>query len=209
MAANNNRSPFKLKEENEDCVKNLADKTGCICLCIIAPFAPLRIAPKRLLSASFGYPDEFVLEEFIETIIEKYPDKEKRPDLYLLLHSPGGAVDSSYIVARTLRAHFDKITAFVPHIAASGATVVALGCNEIVMGNISRLSGIDPSSDLESGSISALSIVRAFKYLEDLLGTKTLDEISYPYQHLVKTITAEKLDAAMHSITKLKAMPKN
>lgn len=195
-----NRSPFKLKEETEESVKCMTDKLGCICLCIIAPFTPLRIAPKRSLVASFSFPDEFVLEEFIELIVEKYPRKEERPDLFLLLHSPGGAVASSYMVARTLRSHFNKIIAFIPHIAASGATVVALTCDEIVMGNISRLSGIDPSYDTETGSISALSIVRAFKHLEDILGTKTLDEISYPYQHLVQTITAEKLDAATHSM---------
>lgn len=195
-----NRSPFKLKEETEEAVSCMANKFGCVCLCIIAPFSPLRVAPKRSISASFGYPDEFVLEEFIELIIEKYPKKEDRPDLYLLLHSPGGSVSSSYMVARTLRSHFNKITAFVPHIAASGATVVALTCDEVVMGNISRLSGIDPSYGIDGGEVSALSIVRAFKHLEDILGTKTLDEISYPYQHLVHTISAEKLDAATHSM---------
>lgn len=195
-----NVSPFKLEKEDEGCIKGICEKQNCISLCIIAPFAPLRIAPKRMLSASFGYPDEFALEEFIELVIEKFPKKENRPPLFLLLHSPGGELSSSYMVARTLRQNFNKIVAFIPHIAASGATIVALGCDEIVMGNISRLSGIDPSSETETGTVSALSIVRAFKLLEKDLETKTLDEISYPYQHLVKSISAEKLDAASHSM---------
>lgn len=178
----------------------MADKFGVACLCIIAPFAPLRIAPKRYIPASFSYPDEFVLENFIDLIIDKYPKKEERPNLYLLLHSPGGSVSSSYMVARTLRSHFNKIVAFIPHIAASGATVVALSCDEIIMGNISRLSGIDPTYESDGQNVSALSVVRAFKYLENMLETKTLDEISYPYQHLVRTITAEKFDEATHTL---------
>jgi hypothetical protein len=192
--------PFKLKEEEEDTVKKLANKCNTISLCIIAPFAPLRVAPKRSLTASFSFPDEFVLEEFIDIVQEKYPNKEKRPPLYLLLHSPGGTVSSSYMVARTLRSHFDKIIGFIPHIAASGATVVALSCNEIVMGDISRLSGIDPHYDMGGETIFPLSTVRAFRNLEKILGTKTLDEISYPYQHLVESITAEKYDEATHSL---------
>jgi hypothetical protein len=99
-------APFKLREETEEAVKCMTNKFGVISLCIIAPFTPLRVAPKRSLAASFGYPDEFVLENFIDLIIEKYPKKEERPTLYLLLHSPGGSVSSSYMVARTLRQPF-------------------------------------------------------------------------------------------------------
>jgi hypothetical protein len=193
--------PFKLAEEENATVKELANKYNAIALCMVAPFAPLRIAPRRSLSASFSYPDEFVLEEFINTVREKFPQKENRPALYLLLHSPGGTVSSSYMVARTLRNNFNKIVGFIPHIAASGATIVALSCNEIVMGDISRLSGIDPHYDTDGETIFPLSIVRAFKNLEAILGTKTLDEISYPYQHLVQSITAEKYDEAVHALT--------
>jgi hypothetical protein len=192
--------PFKLKEEEEASVKKLADKCNAITLCIIAPFAPLRIAPRRSLGASFSFPDEFVLEEFIDIVLEKYPQKENRPPLYLLLHSPGGTVSSSYMVARTLRTHFNRLIGFIPHIAASGATIVALSCNEIIMGEISRLTGIDPHYDIDSETIFPLSTVRAFKNLEGILGTKTLDEISFPYQHLVQSITAEKYDEATHSL---------
>jgi len=104
------------------------------------------------------------------------------------------------MVARTLRSNFNKIIGFVPHIAASGATVVALCCNEIVMGDISRLTGIDPHYEIDDETVYPLSTVRAFKNLEEILGTKTLDEISFPYQHLVQSITAEKYDEATHTL---------
>lgn len=192
--------PFKLIAEENGKVKDMADKCNALALCIIAPFAPLRVAPRRSLAASFSFPDEFMLEEFIGVVLEKYPKKEDRPPLYLLLHSPGGTVSSSYMVARTLRSHFNRIVGFVPHMAASGATIVALSCNEIVMGDISRLTGIDPHHEIDGELVYPLSTVRAFKNLEEILGTKTLDEISFPYQHLVQSITAEKYDEATHAL---------
>jgi len=141
-----------------------------------------------------------VIEEFKDMIVEKFPEKDTRPPLYLLIHSPGGTVSSSYMVARVLRSNFSRIIGFVPHIAASGATIMALGCNEVIMGDISRFTGIDPHYDTDDTTVYPLSTVRAFTQLEAILGTKTLDEISFPYQHLVESITAEKYDEATHSL---------
>jgi hypothetical protein len=192
--------PFRTEEEVDENVKKMTKSNNAVSLCIIAPFAPLRIAPRRSLAASFSFPDEFVLEEFIHTVIEKYPKKEERPALHLLLHSPGGTLESSYVVARILRNNFNKIVGFIPHIAASGATLIAISCDELVMGDISRLTGIDPHYDYDGGTFYPLSTVRAFDRLEGILGAKTLDEISYPYQHLVQSITAEKYDEATHEL---------
>lgn len=191
---------FKLEEEESEGVQKVANECGAICLCIIAPFAPLRIAPRQYARARFSYPDEFLLEEFVGKVMEKFQKKKDRPPLYLLIHSPGGSVSSSYMVASILRNAFNKIVGFVPHIAASGATVMALGCNEVVMGDISRLTGIDPYYETDDEVVYPLSIVRAFTNLQDILGRKTLDEISYPYQHLVQSITAEKYDAASYCL---------
>jgi len=58
----------------------------------------------------------------------------------LLLHSYGGGVDSAYMIAKTLRKNFSKIRVYIPHVAASGATLIAISADEIVMGEISRLS---------------------------------------------------------------------
>ncbi|MCS7366255.1 MAG: hypothetical protein NDF52_00035 [archaeon YNP-WB-062] len=60
--------------------------------------------------------------------------------LELLLHSYGGGVDSAYMIAKTLRKNFSKIRVYIPHVAASGATLIAISADEIVMGEISRLS---------------------------------------------------------------------
>jgi hypothetical protein len=191
---------FELIEEKDAKVQKISNDCGAICLCLVAPFAPLRIAPRRYARARFSYPDEFLIEDFVEKVVEKFPNKKDRPPLHLLIHSPGGSVESSYMVSRVLRNAFNKIVGFIPHIAASGATVMALSCNEVVMGDISRLSGIDPYYETDDEVFYPLSVVRAFNTLQKFLGTKELDEISYPYQHLVQSITAEKYDLATHSL---------
>lgn len=147
---------FKIQEETDERVANFARDKNIITLCIIAPFIPQRVAPKRSITAQFSFPDEFILEEFVESVSEIYPKKEERPPLHLLIHSFGGAVSSSYMAAGVLRDNFNTIIGYIPHIAASGATVLALSCNEIVMGDISRLTGIDPTYEGEGGKVSIL-----------------------------------------------------
>jgi len=193
-------TPFKLEEEKDKKVRVYATQEKLVAICVVAPFAGVRVTPKLSVTARFSYPDEFVLEEFIEKIHEAYPKKENRPPLHILIHSPGGSVSSSFMAARVLRSNFDRIVGFIPHIAASGATVMALSCNEIVMGDISRLTGIDPYYEMDDEVVYPLSIVRAFDTLESILGTKSLEEISYPYRHLVQSISAQEYDEAAHTL---------
>jgi ClpP class serine protease len=51
----------------------------------------------------------------------------------LMLHTPGGLVLAALQIARALREHSTKVTAFVPHYAMSGGTLICLAANEIVM----------------------------------------------------------------------------
>ncbi|MGP8124492.1 MAG: SDH family Clp fold serine proteinase [Nitrososphaerales archaeon] len=192
---------FTVEEEKDPKVVSHVNSCGSVMLSIVAPFSPLRVAPERNVYASLNFPDEFVLEDFIDKIDERYPDVEDRPPLHFLIHSLGGSASTSYITAKILRENFKEIVGLVPHVAASGATILALSCNSLVFGNISHLSGIDPSADTPRGRVSALSIVRAFDTLEEKLGTMTEGEISYPYRHLLSSITAEKYDDATHALS--------
>lgn len=184
-------------EELEDVTKHMKS-CNAIMLSIISPFTPLRISPARSIVPSFGFPDEFAIEDFIEKVTEKYPDKEKRPPLHIVIHSPGGTVSSSYVTSKVLRENFKEIVGFIPHMAASGATILSLSCNKLVFGNISRLTGINPIYFSDGGISSPLSVLRSFDKLEEELATKAENEISYPKKHLLKTITAEELDDASH-----------
>jgi len=189
-----------LEEEKDEKIRRYAQERNVVMLCLIAPFAPLRVAPRREITAHFSYPEEFMIEEFINIIEEKYPDIQERPQLYLLIHSPGGAAESAYVIAKCLRHKFSDITAFIPHIAASGATEVAISSNRIIMGDISRLSPIDPHGNIDGETVYYLSIVRAFRNLEEYFSTRAVEETPYPYQHLLKTITAERYDRAVHAL---------
>ncbi len=194
------RNEFKLEEERDEEIKKFASESNACLLAIIAPFAPERVAPRRVVFAEFRYPEEFMIEEFTEIVAEKFPEKEKRPPLYLLIHSPGGAISSAYVIASVLRENFSNITAFVPHIAASGATLLAIASNEIVMGDISQLSPIDPYYIEGDRVIYAISLIRAFQTLDEYFKTRGVEEASYPYQRFADCIFPEAYDRAVRLV---------
>lgn len=65
-------------------------------------------------------------------------------DLDLILHSPGGDPQAAEQIIEYLRTKFDHIRAIVPLQAKSAATMMALGCDEILLGEHSELGPIDP-----------------------------------------------------------------
>jgi len=76
--------------------------------------------------------------------------------LDIVLHTPGGLVLAALQIARALRGHKGKVTAFVPHYAMSGGTLIALAADEIVMSRHSVLGPIDP----QLGESPAASLIR-------------------------------------------------
>src|SRR5918999_352090 len=52
--------------------------------------------------------------------------------LDIVLHTPGGLVLAALQIARAIHKHKGKVTAFIPHYAMSGGTLIALAANEIV-----------------------------------------------------------------------------
>ena len=64
--------------------------------------------------------------------------------LDIILHSPGGAMEAADQIIQYLRAKYDNIRAIVPQNAMSAATMIACGCDSIVMGKHSAIGPIDP-----------------------------------------------------------------
>lgn len=64
--------------------------------------------------------------------------------LDLILTSPGGSPEAAESIMDYLRSRFDHIRAVVPVAAMSAATMMALACDEILMGTHSQLGPIDP-----------------------------------------------------------------
>jgi hypothetical protein len=68
----------------------------------------------------------------------------KEKELDLIIHSPGGYPGAAEQIMNYLRTRFKHIRALVPLQAKSAATMMALGCDEIVLGAHSELGPIDP-----------------------------------------------------------------
>ena len=80
--------------------------------------------------------------------------------LDLILHTPGGELTATESIVYYLKKMFGKdIRVFVPQIAMSAGTMMALSAKEIVMGKQSNLGPIDP----QYGGIACAGILEEFK----------------------------------------------
>lgn len=188
---------LEVAEETDESIKdklvNIATKDEAVLLALIAPYVGVKVTPAKILRAHLG-----VLEEFgVETVIEQIHDKTDIRKLYLLINSPGGLIRSSYKVARAIRRSFDKIVVFVPHIAASGGTLVVLAGNEIVMGMMSQLTPLDPIKETEKGEVSALSVVRGFEHVTNFFKKVSPEDAPYPYRVIAEKYDAVEIDDAI------------
>ncbi len=77
----------------------------------------------------------------------------------IVLHTPGGLVLAALQIARAVKGHPGKVTAFVPHYAMSGGTLIALAADEIVMDKHAVLGPVDP----QMGQSPAASLVKVIK----------------------------------------------
>ena len=186
------RKRLNLKEEKDSDLINLANEEQAVLLCAVAPYRTVRISPIEEVRASIGLHEEFAIEALIEDV-SSLQQQSKR--LMLLLNTPGGGLHSSYKVAKALRKTFDHIEVFVPHMAASGGTLISLIADKIVMGPMSQLSPVDPQVIYRDRRVSALFVRHAFNRICKLFETKTKDEAPYPHQAL-----ANKLDPILMEV---------
>jgi membrane-bound serine protease (ClpP class) len=83
-------------------------------------------------------------EQFMRTSLEA--SRKIGADLILLeINSPGGLLDSSLNIAHALRdIEFAKTIAYVPDEAISGGAIIALGCDEIWLGEFGQIGDAGP-----------------------------------------------------------------
>jgi ClpP class serine protease len=77
----------------------------------------------------------------------------------IVLHTPGGLVLAATQIASALADHPAEVTAVVPHYAMSGGTLIALGCDRIVMDEHAALGPVDP----QLGQYPAASVLAALE----------------------------------------------
>lgn len=86
---------------------------------------------------------------------------DRAKGLDLILHTPGGNTAATESIVTYLRSCFgNDIRAFVPQIAMSAGTMIALSCKEIVMGKQSSIGPIDP----QFGGASCAGVIEEFEH---------------------------------------------
>lgn len=91
-----------------------------------------------------GYPLYTMIDmEDAEAVLRGIRRAGDKP-IDLVLHTPGGQYHASLQIARALRHHKARTRVFVPHVAMSGGTLIALGADEIVMDPDAVMGPVDP-----------------------------------------------------------------
>jgi hypothetical protein len=163
-------------------LKHLGENTAALAL--ITSYIPAKISPTKVARAQIGLIEELGMEDAIAEIKENDIDR-----LYLLINTFGGGVSSSFKIARALRENFSDITVFIPHIAASGGTLIALTGNKIVMGDMSSISPIDVQIQRSGNTFSVNAMMRSFHTLNEMFKDVSENDAPYPWKAM-----ADKLD---------------
>lgn len=119
-----------------------------------------------------------VIPEFIDQL-QKLPDETKAVDL--LIESSGGDALVAWRVVSLIRAKCKDVSALIPYSAFSAATLMALGCNEIIMGRYGCLGPIDPQIAVKKkdGSVHQFAYQDIVSYLDFVEKEAGLTEQSY------------------------------
>ncbi|HEX3147141.1 MAG TPA: hypothetical protein VHR66_03610 [Gemmataceae bacterium] len=91
-------------------------------------------------------------------------------DVALILDSFGGVSLAAFRIARLFQRNAKSFTVVVPRIAKSAATLLALGADEIILGDDAELGPLDvqvQDFDVEEARVSALDMVQAIEQLEE------------------------------------------
>lgn len=72
--------------------------------------------------------------------------------LDIMLHSPGGSPEAAESIVQVIRGRFGPVRFFIPVVAKSAATMIALSGNEILMPPSAELGPIDPQFRLSDGA---------------------------------------------------------
>lgn len=94
-----------------------------------------------------------------EDVIRVIRDTDPDMPIDIILHTPGGLAIATLQIAAALRRHKGPVTAFVPHLAMSGGTLIALAADTIVMAPHAMLGPIDP----QVGGYPAASVARVLR----------------------------------------------
>lgn len=88
--------------------------------------------------------DQHITIDDSEDILHQIRSTPRETPIDLIIHCPGGVVLPAEQIALALDEHEGKVSAIVPHYAMSGATLICLAADEIIMDPYSVLGPLDP-----------------------------------------------------------------
>jgi hypothetical protein len=170
------------EEPDSDIVNNVQAFLGqdTAALAFLMTYFPEQISPTKQSEINIGWLEELGIEQAILSIKKSTGIKK----LLLMINTYGGLVTSSYKIAAAIRDNFEEITVFIPHIAASGGTLIALTGNKIVMGEMSNITPIDVQLPRDDEWYSVNSMIRVFDTLNGYFLKKSEDDATYPWKAL-------------------------
>lgn len=119
--------------------------------------------------------------------------------LLLILHTPGGMAEAAQTVIDYLRSKFSAIDVLVPTYAMSAGTMIALGCDRIVMGRQSQLGPTDPQLIAENRAFSAHSIVEQFEEAKNQISSNPI--LAHAWAPVLRSFGPALLQEARKSIS--------
>lgn len=117
----------------------------------------------------------------------------------LIVHAPGGLALAALQIAHAIRAHPARVTVHVPHYAMSGATLLALAADEIVMDDHAVLGPVDPQvGPYPAASVLAAVARKSVNEVEDqtLILADLAEKAIAQVQGAVRTLLADHLPEA-------------
>lgn len=153
-------TPAQMRSARRDLIDKIEDLTGRPLIIYATAFLQHPESPSSL--------DDSDLEGFSD-LVEDLPGHV----LDVLLHCPGGSIESAERVCRLLRSQFTDIRYVVPHTAYSAATLLALSGNQILLDDRSALGPIDPQILVMSGGawryVPTRAILESFERIRKIL----------------------------------------
>lgn len=102
-------------------------------------------------------------------VLNKIRDSHES-EVDLIVESPGGDLHAAFTLIRRIRRQFDEVGIFVPRYAKSAATLLCLGADELVLGDLGELGPLDAqlAEPAEEDAPKLKSALNRMKALEQL-----------------------------------------
>jgi hypothetical protein len=97
-------------------------------------------------------PPQFISKDCAKILQQHVAIGEKFPKLSLFIVSYGGDMGVPWEIVKLLSGHCETLQAVIPYVCQSAATMIAIGCDERVVGARGQLSPTDPTLQVKTGA---------------------------------------------------------